>query len=370
MGRSAGERVRQDVVALCGGTLDRQSLYEQLTDALQRLVGFDGSCWHTIDPRTTLITGHRTQDLPDPEHGFPLLCANEYLMPDLNKFADLARGPRRAAVLSQAAGGHPEKSLRYREFLRPNGLDGELRAAFTDGTSCWGSLILVRAPGRDFDPADAELLGALARPIARAMRRSLLVDAIRRDPLRSPGLVVVGPAGQVETMTGPARHWLRLLAEPAGVADEAWLPPAVHAVVATVRRTAGTVRLAAHTASGSWVELHGAVAEGGSSGRVAVILAAAADDLRVPNVLAAAGLTPREQQVVALVTDGLATKQIAGRLQLSAYTVQDHLRAVFEKLGVHSKQELAAQVFFRDQLPRIEAGAAPEADGTLTRPLP
>jgi DNA-binding CsgD family transcriptional regulator len=64
--------------------------------------------------------------------------------------------------------------------------------------------------------------------------------------------------------------------------------------------------------------------------------------------LAAAGLTTREQEVVALVIEGLPTKLIARRLSLSVYTVQDHLRVVFDKLGVRSKQELVAQVFFRD----------------------
>lgn len=46
--------------------------------------------------------------------------------------------------------------------------------------------------------------------------------------------------------------------------------------------------------------------------------------------LAAAGLTTREQQVVALVIEGLPTKLIARRLSLSVYTVQDHLRVVFD----------------------------------------
>jgi hypothetical protein len=79
------------------------------------VVGFDGSCWHTIDPATVLITSHLTLNLPS---RFPLLAANEYLAEDVNKFADLAAAPQKVGVLSQATDGQPQRSLRWQEMLR------------------------------------------------------------------------------------------------------------------------------------------------------------------------------------------------------------------------------------------------------------
>lgn len=59
---------------------------------------------------------------------------------------------------------------------------------------------------------------------------------------------------------------------------------------------------------------------------------------------------------------GYSTAQIGDRLFLSPYTVQDHLKAVFDKTGVRSRRELAADLF-RHYLPRIERGSSLTADG-------
>ena len=54
-----------------------------------------------------------------------------------------------------------------------------------------------------------------------------------------------------------------------------------------------------------------------------------------------AGLTPREQEVLALVAEGLTDEQIAGQLVLSIRTVHHHVSAVLAKLGVGSRREAA-----------------------------
>jgi DNA-binding CsgD family transcriptional regulator len=58
------------------------------------------------------------------------------------------------------------------------------------------------------------------------------------------------------------------------------------------------------------------------------------------------GLTPREREIVALVARGYATKEIAARIGISAWTVQDHLDSASSKVGVRGRRELLAKLFF------------------------
>jgi DNA-binding NarL/FixJ family response regulator len=46
-----------------------------------------------------------------------------------------------------------------------------------------------------------------------------------------------------------------------------------------------------------------------------------------------------------LVAEGLPNAAIAARLYLSTYTVQDHLKAIFEKLDVSNRGQLVARLF-------------------------
>jgi DNA-binding CsgD family transcriptional regulator len=51
-------------------------------------------------------------------------------------------------------------------------------------------------------------------------------------------------------------------------------------------------------------------------------------------------LTPREQQVAALVCQRLTTRQIAARLRAKAATVKVHRRRILRKMGVQSQEAL------------------------------
>jgi hypothetical protein len=62
-----------------------------------------------------------------------------------------------------------------------------------------------------------------------------------------------------------------------------------------------------------------------------------------------------------------AVLEIAARLVLSPYTVQDHIKNLFEKTGVSSRQELVARVFIDDYLPQLDRRAPLTSSGGFVR---
>ena len=70
-----------------------------------------------------------------------------------------------------------------------------------------------------------------------------------------------------------------------------------------------------------------------------------------PIIVQAYELSLREREITELISHGLGTAEIAGRLHLSAHTVRDYLKAIFEKVGVSSRGELVAKLFAEHYAP-------------------
>jgi DNA-binding NarL/FixJ family response regulator len=57
-------------------------------------------------------------------------------------------------------------------------------------------------------------------------------------------------------------------------------------------------------------------------------------------ILELLSLTPRESEVLGFIADGLSNKEIASQLNLSLYTVKNHVHNLMEKLRVHNRLEV------------------------------
>jgi DNA-binding CsgD family transcriptional regulator len=223
-----------------------------------------------------------------------------------------------------------------------------------------GALGLYRDPGRPlFDDAEVAFVQAVAPSLAEGARRALLVgEAVDPEGPDAPGLVVLSANGEVESATPGVERWLRSL--PDGDWDAGRLPSSVLAVTGRALRTAqhpdqpGEVAVSrVLSRAGTWVVLHGASLVSGDARRVAVIVEPAHPARIAPLLMAAYGLTEREQQVTRLVLQGNSTAEIAERLVVSAHTVQQHLKSVFDKTGVRSRRDLVGKVFFAHYEPRL-----------------
>ena len=83
----------------------------------------------------------------------------------------------------------------------------------------------------------------------------------------------------------------------------------------------------------------------GDPGGVALTVETARPDDLVRILLDSYGLTPRETEIVLGLCRGLSTKEIAAELIISAHTVRDHVKAIFDKASVNSRGELVAGLF-------------------------
>jgi DNA-binding CsgD family transcriptional regulator len=374
----AVDRLVEDVARLGARGLPREEYYDEVTARLRRVVPSAAACWHTVDPQTSLLTSDSPTELI--RRGVLTLetaaaagqgiIASEYFAQDVNTFASLARKRLPVRTLTQAAGGRVERSLRYQQVLAPAGIPHELRAAFVTRGRCWGAVHIARRDGEpDFTSADVSALASIAGLVAEGIRRSLRFDAGRRGgaDASSPGLMLLGPRNEVELITPPARELLDLM--PSGIrrANGETPPSAVLALAEYTRRAPAAegddARTVAVPTAAGWVTLHASLPDGGTVGRVAIVVERSASPAATAVRLESHGVTAREREIAALLAAGLTNPEIAERLVLSPYTVQDHIKSLLEKTNVSSRQELVARIFLDDYLPRIAAGTPLDARG-------
>jgi len=354
----AKQRALDRVAGLAREHLDLATFWRESAALLTRAVpNHQGPCWYTLDPASLLVTSHFNPYMPELP---PEWLALEYYGDDVNKLSDVARSGSGIATLHEATGGDPSQSPRWQANIAYGG-DQELIAALRTQTGhVWGALGLYREPGKPlFDDEDRRFIQAVAPHLAEGARRGLLVgEATDPEGPDAPGLVVLSRRWEVESATPGVEHWLSDL--PDGDWSAGKLPSAVLSVAGRARKTAeyptepGEIAVArVLSRSGTWVVLHGVSLVSGDSRRVAVIVEPAHPARISPLLMSAYGLTAREQDVTRLVLQGNSTAEIAERLVLSAHTVQQHLKSVFEKTGVRSRRDLVGKVFFAHYEPRV-----------------
>jgi DNA-binding CsgD family transcriptional regulator len=349
---------RQQFVRLIHRNLDLGAFFDAANGTLDGLVEFDSSCWLSLDPSTLLPTSHFTFQVPLEQ--FFEMAVNEFLEDDFNKFSDIARSPRPVALLSQATHGDLAQSSRFNNILSPNGYGegDELRSVFLDGQGVWGCLAAHRHGGT-FREKEADLVADISGYIAEGIRRAILATTpIVENGHDLPGLILIRENDSVESMTPSARHWLREVIDPTG--GDSSMPLIVMSLAVKARQAFdGTIHEIATARvprrSGGWLLMHAAILEGDSRGSVAVMLHPAKQPEIASLIVEAYGLSTREREVARLVLAGLSTQEMAESLHISPYTVQDHLKAIFAKVGVHSRRELVAQIFMEHYAPRLKA---------------
>ncbi|MET0190006.1 MAG: LuxR C-terminal-related transcriptional regulator [Pseudonocardia sediminis] len=362
------ERARAQLSGLAAAGLDAPVFAASAIEILRAALPFSAACLATTDPATELITSTvkwQITDENDEEWAY-----QEYEVEQYNSI-DVARRPGGVTTATQETGGDLASLRRFSEFFVPRyGFGDELRATSTVDGAVWGFVALFRdGPNAAFTPAELEFASSVSSLFGRGLRSGLVAGAVDGDGgADGPAVIVVDSAGEiVQAGIGAAARIEDLGGAPLGTGP---LPfPLITLVGAARRYAAGRLDVLPRTRlrarSGQWVVAHASplTSRDGRSTDVVLTIEEARPPEIVPLVVAAFGLTPREQEVVRLVLQGSDTAEIARTLHLSRYTVQDHLKKVFDKVGVRSRRELTARVFFDQYAPRLAAGSGVAPSG-------
>jgi DNA-binding CsgD family transcriptional regulator len=363
-GRSAVLAEKIDRLATSGLLLGE--LVPAAAEVIETYVPFDRSCWHTVDPGTVLFTGSINRNVSCSGRWH---AEHEYLIDDVNQWWRLARSGSLAGATSIATGGDMSRSARHRSH-EAYGIGDELRVSFVAGGAYWGAAGFLRDSDRpEFSEEDVRTVATLSRALAIAFRRAhgrVHESGVGRGVDDEPGVILFDERGVAQSVSAAAERWIMDVVEEPPPPEPAE-SKIVQSVVARARSDRGLglpARARVRTRSGTWLVVYATRLEGQDSTRTAVVVQPATPAEVAPMISLIYELTPREAAIARLCIDGRSTKEMAAALGVSRYTVQDHLKAIFEKTGVCSRNELVGRIFLQHYASRWQTIGDTSADWT------
>ena len=197
----------------------------------------------------------------------------EFHEQDFANFVDLAHGDG-VSALRLSLDDRPARSIRYREFMVPQGFEDELRAVLRAGDSIWGFIDFYReSASQPFAAEDVALVKSVTSIIASSLRKHVRATNPWLGQPAAPGLLVIDRHGRAVSSNDEAKAWLRDLwpcsATDCGPVESSTSPTSEPATWrsrrrsrarsqgAGVRRGPRSVRLACGCATrGRWLVLH------------------------------------------------------------------------------------------------------------------
>ncbi|RFT67845.1 LuxR family transcriptional regulator [Bacillus clarus] len=326
------EKVTKEITLLTNNMNTINQFQEEFLKIVSKAIPFEAACFTTIDPNIFLSTGAYTDASIEKIH--PELFMNEFLEEDYNKFKDLVLKGHYVSSLHNATDGNRIKSSRYRNILMPAGFQDEVRVVFISKGKCFGHLSLFRSNTNALFHYDECLY--LSTII------SLVGDALRR-------VFIVCSAERIEKIeTGTA------------ILNEEDLPRPIRAVCSRVKANQNDKELMSkeekvcmRLSSGQCIVIRASKLECYSSlaNCYVVLLEMARPEDAFLLIVDSYNLSLREKEVIDGILRGMTTKELAEELRISKYTVQDHLKSIFNKVGVYSRSELVWEVFSKFSFP-------------------
>jgi len=334
-------RARERIERVCVSSLDERSMRSAILEEVSRVVDFDSYVWLLTDPGSTVGCAPLA-DVPCLPR-LPELIRLKYLT-ETNRWTALIDRTSPVALLNSDLG----RSRVWRELLCDFGIVDIASLVFADRYGCWGFLDLwLAGEKRRFDATAAGLLADIAAPVCAAIRTRQAATFLGAQPLSAPGtgpaVLILDDDLTITVRTTAATQWLRsLLPTAPGAAP---IPAAAYNVAAQLLANESGVddhpaSARAFVAGRGWVTLQASRLDSASAdvaGTIAVSIEETAAQSRLDLFGRSHGLSAREQELLRLLSRGAETRDIAGAMTITEYTVQDHLKSIFGKTTLTSR---------------------------------
>ncbi|MGN4127017.1 helix-turn-helix transcriptional regulator [Lysinibacillus sphaericus] len=329
----------------------RQSMIE----VLQQHVDFDAYCCTLTDCHTLFSVGAVTEHSVDAIHH--KIMSLEYDSTDINNYEYLVQSGQLIGRLSDATNNHLSQSLRFIEVLQPNGFSDEIRAALMFQGQCYGFLTLFKKANntqplfQDVELAQVTMLISVMGEALKAYHHLIIEERILYED-GEKGIIIFDKELSVISINAKASKMLSILRKNERL-TQCQIPKPIQAICAKLladKLNTNTSLLVPIKDTGYIAIRASFVMTSSNEQQLAIFLNEASSKEMLAFLITAYNLTSREKEVVFEVIKGIPTKEIAYNLAISNYTVQDHLKLIFQKVNVSNRNELVWKIFSRFQL--------------------
>lgn len=363
--------------------LSSQQYREAMIHELKQHISFDAYCCTLIDPISLLSIGAVTEYSIEQIHH--KIISYEYGHDDFVSYERMIELGITVSILRLAIKGDSD---RYTEVLEPAGFSDEARVVLMSNGQCWGFLTLFKKSASyapHFLERDEQLLADVAPIMGAALKQyhHYIIDEPIIARGATKGIIVLSDQLEVLSMNDRGKELLALLQQHERVGVELSSPnqlqssttpkhenenirvigvPSISELTLPKPVQALALKLLAQIIDESYTLLVPVPPVGYitvsatrlfttmKQTQLAIYFDSASANEMLAYLMDAYRLTPREQEIIHHIMKGSSSKEIAAQLSISSYTVSDHLKSIYTKLEVSSRNEVIWKLFSRFQV--------------------
>ncbi|WP_078060130.1 helix-turn-helix transcriptional regulator [Gracilibacillus timonensis] len=320
---------------------------EQMILLLQKQISFDAYCCTVVNPTTLTTVGAITECSLESIHQD--ILAAEYDKEDVHLYQDLVESNVKSARLSDTFG--KQKSRRFTDILSPRQISDELRVTLMDKGKCFGFLTLFKKEEKSyFTDQEVLLLEGLSLIMGKALRDYFYIELEKhsKSSYMGSGVIILDQYLTLQSTNEAGKQYITLLQEFERSKNLHRLPKSLQAICAKLSaQDEKSFSVFIPLADKIVLVASASFLRSGASHKtmIAITIDKASPKEMFGHLMETYALTAREKQVVTSCIQGASTKEIANQFKISYYTVQDHLKGIFYKVGVQTRNELVWKLF-------------------------